>query len=177
MSIKVKKAGLSNLIKRLRELDNKHVKAGILEEDGSQIWQQDNNNPISLAGIGFIHEFGLKYTHTGGRAITTPKRGEPFSVYINAGTVIDIPQRSFIRIPLARNKPDIKKSIKESFINIIEGKSVKVQLNHIGRKMSRIITSAITSSSYAPLTEWAKDRKGSSRPLSGMQKYIKHKVI
>ena len=176
MTVKTSKKGFNRLVKNLVETDGKQIKSGILKEDGADIHQEGNNHPITLASICYIQEFGLRYIHTGGTAYVEPKSGSPFFVGIKSGTEINIPERSFIRIPLMENNSHIKTVTKEAIISILSGKHVDRSLSEIGKAMRKTIKLAITGGDFDELSDWAKKRKGSSKPLEGLERFIKYKI-
>lgn len=133
---------LEKLIKNLGK--DYYTDIGILGAAGST-----STGKITLAGIGAVHEFG------------TDKAGR------NRDT--EIPERSFIRMPLETGQDDIEKALKPRLQELIENGDIKVIFDLIGAAGSGRIEDAFATGGFGTwedikeATKKAKARKAGAK--------------
>ena len=126
-----KNGGISTLKKRVKTPGT--VDVGIIDAGVHP------SGDITVAGIGFVHEFGSE----------------------KAG----IPERSFIRSTLADKKKDIISLQKKLLKKISAGMKVEIALGLVGEFIKDEITKKIVAIKTPPNTAQTIARKGSSNPL------------
>jgi phage gpG-like protein len=92
--------------------------------------KNEKGNPIPLAGLGAVHEFGSKK--------------------------INVPERSFIRVPLRTHAKEIEKAIVPLAKKAIETGDIKSIFEEIGRECEKVIDDAFETSgdgTWPPLAE------------------------
>jgi len=123
--------GIKKLFKRLSNEGS--VDVGILTGEG-----QHKDSDLTVAEIGFYHEFGTVKT----------------------------PERSFIRSTINGESKAIKKVARAQYKLVLDGKSTNTKgLGILGAFTAGLIQQKFTSNDWKPNSEKTIEDKGSSRPL------------
>jgi phage gpG-like protein len=78
----------------------------------------------------------------------------------------NIPERSFIRVPIFKSEKEFKVFAKKQGIMILEGKQTVLQgITKIGIWGQSIIMKSFTDNNWQPLKQSTVNKKGSSKPL------------
>lgn len=151
--VEVNTKDLKKAIKAIVGVNNLAVKVGILSKKNARTGAVDQSN----ASIGMIHEFG-SYSR-------------------------NIPERSFIKMPLTVKSADLVKEIKRlAEENIVEG-SLRPVLKKIGKAAETIIGEAFASGGFGTwdsISDITARRKGSEAILietSQLQRSITSAVV
>lgn len=95
---------------------------------------------ISLAMVGMVHEFGV------------PAK--------------NIPERSFLRSGIKRNRQDFIRLNRINLVKILQGKmTIDIALGLLGEMAKAAVQKEIRIGKFKPLSERTIARKGSSKPL------------
>lgn len=154
--VKVDVAKWEAIQKRIAEIDNMHVKVGVLAEAGGDATNAEGLTMIELAAI---HEFGVTIT-LGARTRLSDRRS------LGATTIV-IPERSFIRRTFTDQEAKFAKFLTKLSRQYLANKiELKDALGLLGLLAVSEIKKTITEKRVTPdITQETKDRKGSSTPL------------
>lgn len=129
--------GLERIEKRLKELRGARLRVGVLSND-----QHDPDNPIGLAELAAIHEFG--------------------------SPAANIPERSFIRRTFREKRPELLDVVRKVAKGTVKGKiTAERGLNLLGAWLAAEVKKTVTDGPHIPppLQPETIARKGSDRPL------------
>lgn len=122
---------------------------------------------MNVVEIGAVHEYGASFMHPGGTAYVFGKGGKAKFVSSSRGGkvagftkphMINIPQRSFLRVPFKLKESKITKALLISFRGVLEdGKDPEKQLEKVGVLFQNISKGAFTSMGYGT---WQPTKKG-----------------
>ncbi len=154
------------LFKKTRESGT--VEVGIIDA-GKHL-----SGDITVAGIGFAHEFGATIKHPGGTSYIIQEGGK--ALFVKEGTPgikgvtkphdIVIPERSFIRSTLRENKKKILDFKVKLAAKILKGEmSTEKALGLIGQFVADLIKRKIVSLRSPPNKAATIRKKKSSNPL------------
>lgn len=102
---------------------------------------------IRLAHLAAVHEFGTLIHHPN-------------------GAEIPIPERSFLRAGIRRNKEKYKRLNRANLLKVLKGElTLEQALGQLGEVAKGDVQVEITDGSFAPLKPATIKRKGSSKPL------------
>ena len=161
-----KNGGIEALKKRVKTPGT--VDAGIIDAG------QHPSGDITVAGIGFVHEFGASFTHPGGTPYVIGANGQ--ARFVKKGTKgiagvtkphnITIPERSFMRSTIQAKKKDIISLQKKLLKQIVNGTmKVETGLGLVGEFMADAIKQKIVSLRTPANSAATIRKKGSSNPL------------
>lgn len=135
------RGGLRTIRKRIKEKPGT-VDIGIIDA-GSH---DESKKDLTVAAIGFIQEFG--------------------AVIKRSGSVIIIPERSFMRSTTKENRQKIKSMAQRLFRKVLNGKSTYDQaLGLLGEFVSSEVRNKIVALKEPPNAPLTIAKKGSSNPL------------
>ena len=133
MEVKVNSTGGKGIKSLFKRLEKGTVDVGILSSEGKH-----EDSSMSVAQIGFFHEFGTAMT----------------------------PERSFIRSTINGQSRDIKKVAQAQYKKVLNGTiTTEDGLGVLGAFTAGLIQEKFTSNDWAPNTDRTQARKGSSTPL------------
>ncbi|CUR48490.1 hypothetical protein [Alloalcanivorax xenomutans] len=167
---------LAQRLRQIRERVERHrgVLVGLPAGSGTE----EDGTPLVV--IGATHEFGGKIDHPGGTAYgyRTEQDAEDGKVrflaqgqgYMVLGETppheIDIPERSFLRVPLRSKQKEIAKAFRHLLPKVIDGQiSELTMLHQIGAYGASVCQEAISAGIDPANAQSTIDRKGSSTPL------------
>lgn len=162
-------------LKAMEDAKRKHVAVGLPSDKvGAKIYGEG----MTIFQIGAVHEYGAVINHPGGTKFTIGKNGKATFVPnsyqgkvagVTGPHIIDIPRRSFLRVPFATKKAEIADMLLKTFKAASEGKmTAEIALGRVGAFATNISKGAFTSRGYG---QWpdikasTKKRKGSSQPM------------
>lgn len=141
---------IPELIEALTDMKGRTINVGILEE-GEQ------------AMIGHVHEYGVDIEVTPLMRAYLHYEG----IHLREETThIKIPERSYIR-KFANEEMDkvVKKA--DTFVDAVLALGIDADtfLDMLGEELADGMKDVLTAVTDPPLTDWTKDKKGSSKPL------------
>lgn len=165
----------TNYLKAMKEAKRSHVAVGLpLDKVGMKIY----GGNMTIFQIGAVHEYGASIDHPGGTKYTIGKDGKAKFVPNSyngpvAGVTkphkIEVPQRSFLRVPFAIKKAEIADAMLNYFKAISEGRmTIDVALGRIGAMATNISKGAFTTRGYGTwpdIKASTKKAKGSSQVM------------
>ena len=81
---------------------------------------------------------------------------------------LGVPRRSFIRMPIEKEKDKINNALQSGYRNILQGQSAILQLNRLGLLAQNISKTSFKNQGYGQwqdISQQTKDAKGSSKIL------------
>jgi len=133
MQIKVNSTNSKGIKTLFKRLEKGTVDVGILAGEG-----QHKDSTLTVAEIGFYHEFGT----------------------------VNTPERSFIRSTIEGQSKDIKKVISGQYKKVLDGSiDVSKGLGVVGAYTAGLIQEKFTNNDWTPNTSSTQAQKGSSKPL------------
>lgn len=136
--------GMNAIVANLKKLASKKVFVGVQSKERphrrkrkGEPASEDNSNPMNLAQIAAIHEFGLG----------------------------KMPQRSFLRSAMDENKDKLAQMSAQVVKNVTKGADPVQQMNTVGMVAQGMVQKKIVTGPFTPNSPATIKAKGSSRPL------------
>lgn len=178
MKIKTEVRGGDNVARRLKEIQEKLTKKRVLVGLPAGLGNYEDGTPIVV--IGAVQEFGAKMNHPGGTSygykteqdaingkVKFLKKGQGYmELGVTGPHVIDVPERSFLRVPLRQKSKEISKDFRILSARVINDEiTVNSMLEQIGFKAVRYCQDAIKAGINPPNAASTIRQKGSAKPL------------
>lgn len=149
--------GWKNLLKELRGLSKKEIKAGI--QGG-----KTKDGTADLVTVAAVQEFGaMIFQHPG--EVTVYRKVKKGSTHRSMGRLIIIPERSFIRATFDEKSDEIGERAEAAVTAIINGADVSKALARTGQYIEGEIKRKIGSGPFTPNSPATIRKKKSSKPL------------
>lgn len=141
---------IPELVEELKQLSEQSLVIGIFGEEAEKT--HDSGSDFTIGQIAGVHEFGATYT------VDAPVSGHT--------TLVNIPERSFIRAGFDAKESEIKSDIELLLDGILQGGTTADGLfTSMGGQISDYIREYLTALSSPPLKPETVRQTGRSNPL------------